>query len=75
MTWRSLTHQIAARKRSLSYEIDGGHRRLNRKGIRLAKSVYVIYGNNAMSAQLWEVSLLGVGTVLLLERDGQWSND
>ena len=37
---------------------------------RLAKSCYVIYGNNVMSARLLEVSPVGVGTVLRLERDG-----
>ena len=36
----------------------GGHRRSNGKGIRLAKSFYVIYGNDVMSAQLLEVSLI-----------------
>ena len=41
----------------------------NRKGIRLAKQICVIYGNNVMSAQRLEVSLLGVETVLRLERD------
>ena len=32
----------------------------------------IIYGKNAMSAQMLEVSVLGVGTVLRLERDA-WS--
>ena len=50
-------------------EIDGGHRRPNRRGIKIAKSFYVIYGNNLMSAQVLEVSILGVGTVLRLETD------
>ena len=37
--------------------------------LRLDIGIYVIYGNNVMSAQMLEVSLLGVGTVLLrLER-------
>ena len=36
------------------------------------QTFYVIYGNNAMSAQMLEVSLLGVGTVLRLERNA-WS--
>ena len=31
-----------------------------------------LYGNNVMSAQMLEVSLLGVGTVLCLGRDA-WS--
>ena len=53
----------------LGDQIDGGHRRPNRKGIRLAKRFYVIYGNNVMSAKLLEVSSLGAGTVLRLERD------
>ena len=30
-------HLVAARKHSLFWEIDGGHRRRNRKGIRSAK--------------------------------------
>ena len=51
---------------------DGGHRRPNRKEITLVKSFYVLSGNNLMSAQLLEVSLLGVGTVLRLEGDA-WS--
>ena len=51
---------------------DGGHRRPNRKGIRIAKNSYVIYGNNVINAQLLGVSLLGVETVLRLERDA-WS--
>ena len=53
-------------------EKDGGHRRPNRKGIRLAKNNYVIYENSVLSAQMLEVSLLGVGTVLRPERD-PWS--
>ena len=32
---------------------------------------YVLYGRNAMSAQVLEVSLLGVVTVLRLERDAR----
>ena len=44
----------------------------NRKRIRLAKPFHVVYGNNAMSAQLLAMSLLGVRTVLRLERDA-WS--
>ena len=46
-----------ARKRSLSWEIDIGHRRPNRKGIRLSKSFHVIYGNNVVSVPRLEVSL------------------
>ena len=38
-------------------------------GDRKANSFYVIYGRSVMSAQMLEVSLLGVGTVLRLERD------
>ena len=34
--------------------------------------MHVIYGKNVMSAPMWEVSLLGVGTVVRLERDA-WS--
>ena len=36
------------------------------------QSFYVTYGKNVMSAQMLEVSGLGVGTVLRLERDA-WS--
>ena len=39
------------------------------EGGNLAKRFYVIYGSNAMSAQMLEVSLLGVGTMLRFERD------
>ena len=35
-------------------------------------SLCVKYERSVMSAQMWEVSLLGVGTVLRLERDA-WS--
>ena len=42
------------------------------RGLIQAKSFRVIYGNNVMSAESLEVSLLGVGTVLRLER-GAWS--
>ena len=35
-------------------------------------SINVVYGRSTMSAQMLEVSLLGVGTVLLLEGDA-WS--
>ena len=54
------------------WEIDGGHRRRNRKGIRYLNGFYVTHGRNVMSTELLEVSLLGVGTVLRLERDA-WS--
>ena len=53
-------------------EIDGGHRRRNSKGIRQANSFYVTYGKNVLSAQILEVSPLGVGPVLRLERNA-WS--
>ena len=39
---------------------------------RISKQFYVIYGRRVMSAQLLEVSPLGVGTVLRLARDA-WS--
>ena len=50
---------------------DSSRRRQSRKGIRLAKRFYVVrvHGTNAMSAQMLEVSLSGVGTVLRLEGD------
>ena len=59
-------------KRSLSYEKDGGHRRRNTKVIREANSFSVTYGKSVMSVQMLEVFLLGVRTVLRLERDA-WS--
>ena len=40
--------------------------------MRQAEGFYVICGRNALSTQMLEVSLLGVGTVLRLERDA-WS--
>ena len=44
----------------------------NRKGVKKrAKRFYVISGNNVMSAQMLEVSLLEVGTVLRLGRDAR----
>ena len=49
--------------------IDGGHRRRNMYGIRLGKGSYGICGNNVTSAELLEVSLLEVGTVLRLGSD------
>ena len=42
------------------------------EGDKISKSFYVTYGKNVMSAQMLEVSLLGVGTMLRLERDA-WS--
>ena len=51
---------------------DSGHRRRNSKGIRRAKKLYVTSGKNLMSAQMLDVSLIGVGTVLCLGRDA-WS--
>ena len=38
-------------------------------GERISKHFYVVHGRSVMSAQTLEVSLLGVGTVLRLERD------
>ena len=61
-------HSEVARKRSLSWEIDGGHRRPQRKEI-ICTLFFVVYGTSVVSAQMLELSLLGVGTVLLLERD------
>ena len=42
------------------------------EGDKISKQFYVIYGRTVMSAQMLEVSLLGVGTVLRLGRDA-WS--
>ena len=60
------------RKQSLSYEIDDGRRRRNRTRTGQANRFYAIYVKRVMSAHMLEVSLLGVGTVLRLERDA-WS--
>ena len=56
----------------MSWEIGGGHRRRNRKGIRLAKRFPLVNGNSVTSAQLLEVSIVRVGTMLRLE-SGAWS--
>ena len=42
---------------TLQWEIDGGHRRRNRKGIKLTKGVHGIYGNNEMRAQMLVISI------------------
>ena len=42
------------------------------RGYDKQKVSYVTHGKNVMSAQILEVPLLGVGTVLRLERDA-WS--
>ena len=42
------------------------------KKSKISERFYVIYQQNVLSAQMLEVSLLGVGTVLRLERDA-WS--
>ena len=47
-------------------------KRRNRTGTGEANSFYVVYGRSVMSAQMLEVSLLGVGPALRLERDA-WS--
>ena len=38
-------------------------------GVRVAIAYVICYGENVLSAQMLEVSLLGVGTVLRFERD------
>ena len=48
------------------------HRRRNRLGIRHVGRSSVVYGRGVLSTSMLEVSLLGVGTVLRLERDA-WS--
>ena len=50
------------------------------RGYSIGKQVRfnIVYGRSAISAQMLEVSLLGVGTVLRLERDAWsmvWSKD
>ena len=42
------------------------------EGDRITKKFCVTYGNTVMSAQMLKGSLLGVGTMLRLERDA-WS--
>ena len=42
------------------------------EGHKISKTFLVTYGKSVMSAQMLEVSLLGVGTMLRLERDA-WS--
>ncbi|CAM9392162.1 unnamed protein product, partial [Sphacelaria rigidula] len=50
----------------------GGHKRRIRTGIRYVNGFCVVSGRNVMGTEMLEVSLLGVGTVLRLERDA-WS--
>ena len=59
-------------EKTIAIRVGGGLRRRNRKGIIYAKKFSVAYGKNVMSAQILEVSLLGVGMVLRLERNA-WS--
>ena len=47
----------------------GGRRRRNRTGIGSATSFYAVYGRSVISASMLEMSLLGLGTVLRIERD------
>ena len=44
------TLDISEKTVAILGEIDGGHRRRNRKGIISAKRFCVIYGNNVLSA-------------------------
>ena len=46
-------------------------RTANQEGDKTINSFCVIYGKSVMSAQMLEVSLLGVGKVLHLERDAR----
>ena len=39
------------------------------QGDRINKQFYAMYGKSVLSTQMLEVSLLGIGTVLRLERD------
>lgn len=75
MTRNRLIQQIVARKRSKYAKKYGGDRRRNRKGVRCVKDSCVMHRNNAMGAQVMEVSPLGVGTMLRLERETWLSND
>ena len=45
--------------------------RANQEGDKVS-NIYIMFGKNIMSAHMLKVSLLGVGTVLHLER-GAWS--
>ena len=68
------TLDIATRNdRYILGDIDGGHRRRNRKGIRLAKKNYLIYGNNVMGAQMFWKCLYYYCRSRM--RDGQLPND
>ena len=70
-----LNRALLHREPSLSYAIDGGHRRPKRKEMRLIY-VYihfnVIDGRDVLRVQMLEVPTLGVGTVLRLEKEA-WS--
>ena len=79
-----VTQRHIRQKRSLSWEVDGGHRwRQHERDSKIhKKNVYVMKRGEAkkkthriVSAQTLEVSLFGVGTVLRLERDGCVVND
>ena len=72
MTSHSLLDWTKARKRSLYLVIDGGQMRPKRREIRYARGFYVKYGKIVKSAKMLTVPLVGVGTVLRLERDA-WS--
>ena len=65
-------YEKISRKRSLSWEVDGGHSGRNKKGTRYSKGLLVICGTNVVSTQMMEVSPLGVKTVLRLET-GAWA--
>lgn len=58
-------------KRSLYYEIYGGHRQREQEGDRISNPLYIIHSNGVMSAQTLEVSLFGMRTALHLERDAR----
>ena len=45
---------------------------MKQEGDKISERLLVIYGNNILSAQLLEVTLLGLGTMVLIERDS-WS--
>ena len=71
--WRGeawYTRYCSSDKTMLSLEIDGGHRRRNRKGDKRSKTfLRNTWGTSVTSAHVLGASLLGLGTVVRLERD------
>ena len=69
--WRPTTAELPLEAR-LALLLTTGH--IAENYIRTPqKEFYDKYGKNVMSVQMLEMSLLGVETVLRLERDAAWS--